>query len=549
MRGRSRRRVAALVALGMGAFAGFVAVACLAALWRLARHTETPDHAVPFLRPPERPAPSRGVPLFRTARVEDRFEVVDDTGRVVVLRGVQMEAAALRPPHRPVALGDEDAFEQLKSWGINTVHLAVPWEAIEPSPRSLNLEHVRYIQWFLDAAHRAGMVVVIASPLQGASRCLGGWGAPAWAIRPGLVPEEVLASGCEAPPWPWRNWARRLRWWADFYDGAWTPDDLALQDHVVWAYVRLAEVLQNHPALLGYGLAWGAPCEQGGLAAWLYPGRRPCEEALADFLQRLALALRAVDADALFFVQEPVRWDGEGPSGVALKPPPVEGLVLSVPMGATSKGVDVPLDLHALVERASAQYRAPFVLSHVSALWTREVGERTMAAIEDARVSVFFSDYARSRGLCDPRNLVVADGCGAARAGTPRCSTGAIVRPAPLRVGGLGAAWRLRRAPLADKDEGPDTFTLSFRQGDVYADTWVFVPRRLLYGEDPSTEAPEFTVDVSDGEWRWALWDDQVLAWTPDPASHEHRLVVKPWGGRPAPGNGVGQCAEAETPP
>ncbi len=541
-------KIAVLVIIGvvLALAAGYVGV-----LWHLARHASAPDRAVSFLEPPDRPAPSRGVPLFRVARAGDRFEVVDDAGRVVVLRGVQMADAALRPPYRPVALGDDDAFRQMRSWGFNAVRLAVPWEALEPTPRALNLEHVRYLQWFLDTAHAAGMVVVLDNPLHGASRCLGGAGAPTWAHRPGLVSEEAAASGCEDPEDRWLpDWPRRLRWWADFYDGAWTPDDISLQDHLIRAFVKLAEVLQDQPALLGYGLAGGAPCEHGGLAAWLYPGRTPCDEALSDFYRRFARALRAVDADAMIFFEEPVRWDEDAPSWVEVQAPPVDGVVWSVParLGGTASP-DARFDLHALVGRATAQYHAPLVLCDVEVPRTRDAAERLVAVLEGARVSVFLSDYARAEGACNPRNLVVAEGCGTARAGTPRCATGAFVRPAPLRIGGVGAAWGLARAPEAEEVAAPDIFTLTFRQADTYADTWIFVPRRLLYGEDPATEAPEFTVDVSDGPWRWAEWDDQVLVWTPDPAVEEHRLVLKPWGGRPAPGNGVGECADGAPPP
>ncbi len=567
-------RVARIAVPVIAGLALILAAAYLGALWHLARHAGAPDRAVSFREPPDRPAPSRGVPLFRVARTGDRFEVVDDAGRVVVLRGVHAGSGSMRPPHRPIALGDDDAFRQMRSWGVNAVRLAVPWEALEPAPRSLNLDHVRYVQWVLDAAHRHGLLVIIENPLAGVSRCLGGAGAPAWALRPGLVSEEVVASRCEDMGDRWLpDWPRRLRWWADFYEGAWTPDDLSLQDHLIRVFVKLAEVLQDHPALLGYALVAGAPCDHDGLAAWLYPGTTACEAALSDFLRRFARAVRAVDADALIVFEEPVRWDGDAPSGVAVEAPPVDGGVWSVPAGSVLRrgpadraGCSLLSDLQALVRRATVQYHASLVLSGIEApgagARARDAALHRMVDLEDARVSVFFGNYSKKNGWCDARDLVVPEGCAGPRAGpgTPRCATGVLVRPAPIRIGGVPVSWEFDRsfgAGGAGTDthhdgrpvENRDVFTLVFRQGSGYADTWVFVPRRLVYGEDPATETPEFTVDVSDGRRRWAEWDDQVLVWTPDPAVEEHRLVLKPWGGGPAPGNGVGECAEDPVPP
>lgn len=567
-----RGRIAAIAVLAAVVLALVLAGATGGVLWHLARHAGAPDRTVPFVEPPDRPAPSHGVSLFRVARAGDRFEVMDDAGRVVVLRGVCVGSGSLRPPHRPIALGDDDAFRQMRSWGFNAVRLAVPWEALEPAPRSLNLDHIRYVQWVLDAAHRNRLVVIVDNPLFGVSRCLGGAGAPVWAHRPGLVSEDAAASDCADPGGRWLpDWPRRLRWWADFYDGAWTPDDLSLQDHLIRVFVKLAEVLQDHPALLGYALVSGAPCDHDGIAAWLYPGATACEAALSDFLSRFARAVRAVDADALVFFEEPARWDADAPSGVEVEAPPVDGVVWSVPARSVlGRGpVDredcrlLP-DLQALVRRATVQYHAPLVLSGVEAAGAgaraTDTALHRMVDIEDARLSVFFSNYSKKNGLCDARDLVVAEGCAGPRAGTPRCATGVLVRPYPIRIGGIPVSWDFERsfgaAGMGNDTrhdgrlvENRDVFTLAFRRGSGYADTWVFVPRRLVYGEDPATEAPEFTVDVSDGPWRWAEWDDQVLVWTPDPAVEEHRLVLKPWGGRPAPGNGVGECVEDAVPP
>lgn len=521
----SRKRVTGIAILMVFGVAAAVVAAYGVGLWRLAHHRGAPDRAVAFLEPPDRPAPTLGrVPLFRVARVGDRFEVVDDAGRAVVLRGVH--AVALKPPFRPVALGEEGPFSQWRSLGFNAVRLAVPWEALEPTPRGLDVDHVRYVQWFVDAAHRNGMVVIVDNPMEGVSRCLGGAGAPVWAHRPGLISEEVTASDCSDPggSW-WPVWPRRLRWWADFYDGAWTPDDLALQDHLIRVFVKLAEVLQNHPALLGYGLAGGPACERDTPAAWLYPGETLCEAALADFYRRFARAIRAVDADALVFFEQPVRWDDPGASGIEVEPPPMEGLLWSVPARrveahAARDGSPPSSALDALTRIASERRRAAWVLAHVEASGSPDALVPRLGSLEHMQISAFF-DLPEGRA-------------GSEGVGMAGCLPAALIRPVPLRIGGVPVSFGL---------DPSGAFTLVFRQTTVYADSWVFVPRRAFYGEDPATEAPEFTVVVSDGRWQWAGWDDQVLLWAVDPDTDEHRLVVKPWGGRRAPGRGVGSCA------
>lgn len=552
-------KVAGLI-LGIVAVIAIMAASAVIAWirWEASRIGE-PDHRADFFKiEPVPDTPSRGGPAFTVARIGDRFEIIDGSGRVVVFRGVNVGQGAESPPFQAIAHGDEEAFIQLKSWGVNALRLILPWEALETGPRRLNLKHIEYVRWFLDMAYRHRMPVIVANHQDGISRCFSGSGAPLWAHRKDTIPEAVLADDCENGMEPGlTELPRRLRWWADFWDGAWTPDDLALQDHVIWAFHKLAEVLQRHPALLGYGLFSSPICWDGTPGSLVYPGERNCEEALHQFYRRLAGTVHRVDRDALFFFEPAHRPDQGAFDGreTGLQAAPRLGSVFSIRHHSKGDKDGDGDGLTGLLENAlrlaTHELQVPLVLSDLRPFHQEGGGGadlmRLMAAIEDARVSTFLWDYSRIGGTQGPHPSLVTnrsptdvDG----ETGRPRCFAGAFVRPYPQRIAGIPMAFGFDRSPLTDGGmaHNTDTFTLTFRQGDVEDETLVWVPRTLVYAEDLSIEAPEFTVDVSDGSWKWSDRDPNILVWRTNPEVPEHTLVIKPWGGRSAPGNGVGDC-------
>ena len=490
------------------------------------------DHPVPFREPPERPAPREPrVPLFSTAVVSGRPEVVDDQRRVLTFRGVSVQAGS---PDRVVALGEEGPFRAWRAAGVNAVEVLVPWEALERAPRELDLDQIQYLRWFLDEAGRNGMVVLVTHWMEKVSRCLGGVGAPVFAHRAGLVSDPASSAGCaRSEPARWSDLPRRLRWWADFYEGAWAPDDLSLQDHLIWAFVKLAEVIQRHPALLGYDLITGPPCAEQGFWAHFYPAESRCGEALSRFQDRMARALRAVDPDALIVVEDPVDWT-ESQRSLAEVPGPLQdrlAVMLRFPVSGAAQTADL---FETVRDVASLRPEVPLFVALSGDVFRdpalRSRDQHVMLDLEDARVSAFVPAPVARDDLRLP------------------CEFGTFVRPYPMRLAGAPAFWGFDRSE-ADRMrhdgqpvENRDGFTLEFGRSDALAESQVFIPRRAIYAEDPATEAPEFTVDVSDGTWRWAPWDENVLLWEARQEMPVHRLVVKPWGGRNAPGTGVLEC-------
>lgn len=570
--------LAGLLLLTAGAVGGW--------LYHAARHKQEPDRKAEFIRYPDA-IPTRMIrppARFTVARAGERWEIVDSQGRVAYFRGVNVGQGGKVPPWRPIEPGDEDAFRQLQAWGFNAIRLVTTWEALEPEPRTFNLEHLSYIRWFLDMSLKHGISVILDNHHDEVSRCLGGDGAPRWAHRPGTIPEDHAAKDCR---YVGRSGLEelplQLRWWADFYDGDWTPDDLSLQDHAIWAWQKLAEVLRGHPALLGYGPLNEPHCYPGLFGDIFDPMRARCETALSDYYERFAKAIRAVDSDALIFFEPPrprmaADWDGNATNVVR---PPVEGAVFSVhyynveERKAACDGTwnrdecRLAEFLDATGSLATDRFDAPRVLTEYGVHHCKTGAAEDLAHqaldIEDASSSAFVWNYFKSgetwgmtgfRDGGEDMSLVVPQMMAEdpSQAGMPRCLARSLIRPYPTRVSGTDARWSFDRSfenyggQAVDRhhDGRPvtntDTFTFTFKQGDKATDTFLWVPRFSVFGDDPSTEVPEFTVDVSDGRWRWSESDPNLLVWTTTPGVPEHSLTLKPWGGRRAPGEGIDRC-------
>jgi len=478
-------------------------------------------------------------PDFATAIVGDRYEIVDHLGRVVFFRGMNVGQGSASPPFQPIAFEDEAAFEQMQSFGVNAIRLLVPWESLTPRPREFDLGHLAWIRWVMDAAKRHDMVVVVDNYQEGGSRCFGGVGAPAWAHRPGTAPDDAMARQCDGAGRPgFFGLPGYLKFWADFWDAAWTPDDKPLQDHLTWAFFKLAEVLQKNTALLGYGLFDRPPCPRG-VIKWLYPGEADCVQVISAFYRRLSTSIRNTDPDALLFFERPVPMgDDEGRSwaDMEFEAPPEHGRVMSV----AERGEGL-LDLIETSRAVAGDvFGAPLVLSEFGrGDSTRDGLERKMRVIEDTMVSAFLWNYSRHGiGAGDTSVVAPADVVDDRDlAGTPRCFASAFVRPYPRRVAGIPISFSFDR-----EGEGAGVFILKFTQGPVAADTVIFVPRTLVYGEDRSTEAPEFYVDVSDGKWEWSRLDPNILQWSADPGVEEHTIEIRPWGGGEPQGHGLEEC-------
>lgn len=288
-----------------------------ACLWLyVSVHWPTVDHnPVPFLDPPE---PSNrigpGYPPFRTEAVEGGFEVLDRSGRVMILRGATLDAGRHDGP--PLA--------KLRRQGLNLVRLEIPWSDLEPMGGRASPDTLSRVSRFLDEAGRHGIGVLLGSRFEGA--------APDWTRR--------ISDSWD----PTDGTVAAARFLLDFLGGEWTPDQRSLQDHLIGAWVTLAATVRNHPALVGYEAAPGPACPTPP-ASWFSMDEPDCRAALGAFHARFVQALRATDAKALLFMDA-------RPAGAY-----VDGLVIRVPTPA--EGVN-PSDARA---EATGRHGAPIVFT------------------------------------------------------------------------------------------------------------------------------------------------------------------------------------------
>ncbi|KAJ3209173.1 hypothetical protein HK099_008562 [Clydaea vesicula] len=131
----------------------------------------------------------------------------DETGRVVMLRGVNLSGAAKLPftPNipshqkehffesernvsfvgRPFPLDEADQhFERLKHWGFNFFRFNITWEAIEhEGPGIYDMEYLDYLVEVLKKAKEYGFRCFIDPHQDVWSRFSGGSGAPSWTFK------------------------------------------------------------------------------------------------------------------------------------------------------------------------------------------------------------------------------------------------------------------------------------------------------------------------------------------------------------------------------
>jgi hypothetical protein len=223
---------------------------------------------------------------------------VDDQGRSLILRGVNLGGSSKVPAHpdgrthlkddfyeganvsfvgRPFPLDQADEhFARLARWGQRFVRLVVTWEAIEHTgPGIYDTTYLDYLEGIVESAAHNEILLFIDPHQDVWSRWTGGDGAPMWTLEIlGFEPRTLHASGAamlhqelgiEYPRMQWFSNHLRLAC-ATMFTLFFAGNDFApgilvqgepiqefLQNRYCDAFAALARRLASFPNVLGFG--------------------------------------------------------------------------------------------------------------------------------------------------------------------------------------------------------------------------------------------------------------------------------------------------------
>lgn len=232
--------------------------------------------------------------------------VVDDCGRVVILRGVNVEASSKGDTqvgsHLPKTPMSGQAT--LQRWGWNSVRFLVLWGAIEPERGKFDdtyLDDVaKWMDWY--AKHDIHVVLDMHQDLY--AWAVGGDGAPDWAVdTKGVAPKKLP----EGQPWFLQGADQAVQ---NAYQSFWNPTEgqADLKSEYFEALSHLVERFAGHPAVIGYDVMNEPSFANGDLAATLAiqpeaAAGKFINQNLTTFMQRGIDTVRRHDQDAWVMIE------------------------------------------------------------------------------------------------------------------------------------------------------------------------------------------------------------------------------------------------------
>ena len=247
----------------------------------------------------------------------DRAHLVDQVGRVMVFRGVNVRARGIfddsldpaRCPPPTDVLEDipeltDDDLTRMQQMGFDVIRLPIQWSAIEPTQGAFDEAYLDRVQDVVARAAAHEIRVLLDFHADGWSKDLGEDGAPLWATRP--VPPMLLC-GPLADTLTQRR-ADTLTYYTTFFDDS-DPASVALQDAYGAMVAHVAARFATDSTVIGYDL-FNEPI--------------PADANIQRFYARILPALRAVDTRHLaFFEPSAIRnLTDMGPRGITAFPDP-----------------------------------------------------------------------------------------------------------------------------------------------------------------------------------------------------------------------------------
>ncbi len=211
---------------------------------------------------------------------------LDPSGRVVVLRGINLAGDSKVPPFVP---SDDPAdLDRIAALGFNCLRLLVVWEALEPCRGSYDWSYLDRLKSIVSEAGRRGLYVILDFHQDGFSRFTArgsGDGFPRWAVSPRARP-SAPDNGPKCADWPLKM-ASDLAVHKSFND--FFSDAFGVRTRYLIMVRTVARAFASEPSVIGYDLLnepWGDERTE-----------------LAPLYRDASAAIRAEDPSAMIFVE------------------------------------------------------------------------------------------------------------------------------------------------------------------------------------------------------------------------------------------------------
>jgi len=249
--------------------------------------------------------PSAGSSAASGAEAPAPQFMVDQSGRVVVLHGVNFEGSSKDATNGNLPTSPESQALLLKSvLGFDAVRFLIFWSAIEPTEGHFDQAYLNSVAQWVDFFGAHGIHVILDMHQDIYSSVFDGDGAPAWAV---FTDGQTFTPAPAGAPWEEAvaNGAVQAA-----YENFWDPSKghPDLQANYIDSWVHVAERFAHDPTVLGFDLMNEPGFANGDLAETLTQVPEAAAGTfhnpnLTGFFQRTIDAVRKVDTSTWLYVE------------------------------------------------------------------------------------------------------------------------------------------------------------------------------------------------------------------------------------------------------
>ena len=217
----------------------------------------------------------------------DRRYLRDDTGRVVILRGVNARVDGVfdvtfddgRVALEEIPAFDETDARRMRELGLSVLRLPINWSGVEPAEGAFDEAYLDRVEAVVAMCARAGVHVIVDFHQDAYSKEIGEDGAPLWAIHPA---PEMLLEGPLGDSLPARIASAQVQraYTSFFVDDDADTEDVRLQAAFARMARHVAARFADKPLVLDYNL-YNEPITN--------------DRYLVGFHDRVSAAIREVD--------------------------------------------------------------------------------------------------------------------------------------------------------------------------------------------------------------------------------------------------------------